>query len=97
MLEIEKKESKTCEYFSENTRVDQPEPSVQSEQAGLELSSRVNGGNYQELKLASKTSENKLPCLKNSSEEKLLIWKNENKIKEQLGTMKVQNEFHLRP
>ena len=55
MLEIEKKESKTREYFSENTRVDQPEPSVQSEQAGLELSSRENGGNYQELKLASKT------------------------------------------
>ena len=33
LLEIVKKESKT-KYFSETTRVDQPEPSVQQEQAG---------------------------------------------------------------
>ena len=34
LLEIEKKESKT-RNTSETARVDQPEPSVQSEQAGL--------------------------------------------------------------
>ena len=50
MLEIEKKESKTREYFSENTRVDQPEPSVQSEQAGLE----------QQRKCLEETTKNQL-------------------------------------
>ena len=50
MLEIEKKESKTREYFSENTRVDQPEPSVQSEQAGLE----------QQRKCLEETTKNEL-------------------------------------
>ena len=36
LLEIEKKKEVNTKYFSETTRVDQTEPSVQSEQAELD-------------------------------------------------------------
>ena len=80
-------------YFSETTRVDQPEPSVQSEQAGLE----------QQRKCLEETTKNQLasetyleilvPYLNNSSEETIF---GSNKIKEQHETIKLQNEVHLK-
>ena len=65
------------------------------EQAGLEQSRerKCLWGNYQEL--ASQTYlEILVPYLNNSSEETIF---GSNKIKEQLETMKLQNEFHLKP
>ena len=48
-------------------------------------------GNYQEL---ARDLEILVPYLNNSSEETIF---GSNKIKEQLETMKLQNEFHLKP
>ena len=48
-------------------------------------------GNYQEL---ARHPEILVPYLNNSSEETIF---GSNKIKEQLETMKLQNEFHLKP
>ena len=92
MLQTEKKESKSLNTFQK--LLDQPEPSVQSEQAGLE----------QQRKCSEETTKNQLaseiypeilvPYLNNPSEETIF---GSIKIKEQHETMKLPNESYLKP
>ena len=86
MLGTKKKESKTlAKYSSENTRVDCPDPSVQSEQAELEQQRKCLEETTKN-QLATRHPEILVPYLNSSSEETI---SGSNKIKEQLETMKL--------
>ena len=92
MLEIEKKESKTLNTFQK--LLEQISQSPQYNQSSQDQSSRENvyeETRYQEL---ARDLEILVPYLNNSSEETIF---GSNKIREQHKTMKLQNEFHLKP
>ena len=96
-LEIEKKKKVKHEILFRNysSRLARALSTIRTWQAELEQSRerKCLWGNYQEL--ASQTYlEILVPYLNNSSEETIF---GSNKIKEQLETMKLQNEFHLKP
>ena len=91
LLEIVKKESKTLNTFQK--LLEQISQSPQYNQSRQGQSSRENV--QRKLPRTSKTyPEILVPYLNNSSEETIF---GSNKIKEQHETMKLQNEFHLKP
>ena len=97
LLQIKKKESKTrnnfqklLEQISQNPQYNQSAGWARTEQRKQNVYEETS---YQEL--ASQTYlEILVPYLNNSSEETIF---GSNKIKEQHETMKLQNEFHLKP
>ena len=91
LLEIVKKESKTLNTFQK--LLEQISQSPQYNQNRQGQSSRENA--QRKLPRTSQTyAEILVPYLNNSSEETIF---GSNKIKEQHKTMKLQNEFHLKP
>ena len=92
MLEIEKEESKTLNNFQKLLKQISQSPQYNQRAGRARAVEKIFRGNYQEL---TRNLEILVPpYLNNSSEETIF---GSNKIKEQYETMKLQNEFHLKP
>ena len=91
MLEIEKKESKTLNNFQKLLEQISQSPEYNQRAGRARAVEKMFRGNYQELETYQ---EILVPCLNNSSGETTF---GSIKITEQRETMKIQNEFHLKP
>ena len=91
MLEIENKESKTLNHFQKLFEQMSQSPEYNQRAGRARAVEKMFRGNYQELETYQ---EILVPCLNNSSGKTIF---GSNKITEQRETMKIQNEFHLKP
>ena len=99
LLEIEKKESKTLKTFQKLLEQIRQSPQYNQNIAGRARAEQREKMFMRKLPRTSQLSsqtylEILVPYLNNSSEETIF---GSNKIKEQHETMKLQNEFHLKP